>query len=212
MRRAPLFAPLDPHTVTSKHTKPKLRRVMRARRAELSPDQQLRAAVRLAAHIAATPWFRASRRVACYLPINGEIDTGPVIERIWGARKVCYLPVVPGRADKPLLFAPLHPDTLLAANRFGVPEPMAGPRDLVRARRLDLILLPLVGFDDTGNRLGMGSGFYDRTLTFLCDRRHWKKPFAVGLAHEFQRTQAFTIDPWDVPLTAVVTDKGAYAF
>ncbi|MDX1488517.1 MAG: 5-formyltetrahydrofolate cyclo-ligase [Acidiferrobacterales bacterium] len=202
----------DPDTVTSKYTKPELRRVMRARRAELSPDQQLRAAVRLAVHVVATPWFRASRRVACYLPINGEIDTRPVIERIWDANKVCYLPVVPDRADKPLLFAALRPDTLLAANRFGIPEPLAHRRDLVRARDLDLILLPLVSFDNTGNRLGMGSGFYDRTLTFLCHRSHWKKPFAVGLAHEFQRAQAFTTDPWDVPLTAVVTEKGAYSF
>ena len=106
---------------------------MRARRAELSPDQQSRAAVRLGAYVAATPWFRASRRIACYLPINGEIDTRPVIERIWATRKVCYLPIVPDRADRPLLFAPLQPDTLLATNRFGIPEPLAHPRDLVRA-------------------------------------------------------------------------------
>ena len=185
---------------------------MRAKRAELSPEQQLRAAVSLASNVATTPLFRASHNVACYLPINGEIDTRPLIERIWNTRKACFLPIVPERADKPLLFAPLEPDTPLVANRFGVPEPLVSSLDLVRARKLDLILLPLVSFDDKGNRLGMGSGFYDRTLAFLRNRSHWRKPFAIGLAHEFQRSQAFEVDSWDVPLRAVITDSGAHAF
>ena len=97
-------------------------------------------------------------------------------------------------------------------DRFGIPEPVVGVKELVRARRLDLVLLPLVGFDHKGNRLGMGAGFYDRTLAFLRDRVHWKKPHAVGLAYDFQRVDGFDVDPWDIPLTAVVTDKDIYSF
>ena len=185
---------------------------MRARRAAQSPDEQLRAAVKLARHVARTPYFHASRRIACYLPINGEIDPRIIIERIWQAGKICYLPLVPHHAHKPLWFAPVDPDTPLVENRFGVPEPAVAVRELVRARRLDLILLPLVGFDNNGNRLGMGSGFYDRTLAFVRDREYWKKPYAVGLAHDFQRVDGFDVDPWDIPLIAVITDRDIYSF
>lgn len=198
--------------MTPRYTKPELRRLMRARRVAQSPDEQIRAAARLATHVARTPYYHASHKIACYLPINGEIDPRIVIERIWQTGKICYLPLVPRHAHKPLWFAPVDPDTALMENRFGVPEPIVGVRDLVRARRLDLILLPLVGFDHKGNRLGMGSGFYDRTLAFLRDREHWKKPHAVGLAHDFQRVDSFDVDPWDIPLTAVVTDKNIYSF
>jgi 5-formyltetrahydrofolate cyclo-ligase len=185
---------------------------MRARRATQSPDEQIRAAARLATHVTRTPLYRASHKIACYLPINGEIDPRIVIERIWQTRKTCYLPLVPHHAHKPLWFAPVEPDTPLVDNRFGVPEPLVGVRELVRARTLDLILLPLVCFDKKGNRLGMGSGFYDRTLAFLRNREHWKKPHAVGLAHDFQCIDGFDVDPWDIPLTAVITDKDIYSF
>ena len=185
---------------------------MRERRAAQSPDEQVIAAARLAAHVARTSYYHASRKIACYLPINGEIDPCVLIERIWQTGKTCYLPLVPRHAHRPLWFAPLEPDTPLTENRFGIPEPAVGARELVRARRLDLILLPLLGFDRKGNRLGMGSGFYDRTLAFLRDRKYWKKPHAVGLAHDFQRVDSFDVDPWDVPLTAVVTDKSIYSF
>ena len=185
---------------------------MRMRRAAQSPDEQVRAAARLATHVVRTPYYYASRKIACYLPINGEIDPRVVIERIWHAGKICYLPLVPRHVHKPLWFAPVYPDTPLAENRFGVPEPVVATRELVRARRLDLLLLPLVGFDHKGNRVGMGSGFYDRTLSFLRGREHWKRPHAVGLAHDFQRVDTFEVDPWDIPLTAVITDKAVYSF
>jgi 5-formyltetrahydrofolate cyclo-ligase len=198
--------------VTSRYTKVELRRLMRARRAAQSPDEQVRAAVRLATHVSRTRYYHASRKIACYLPINGEIDPRVLMEHIWKSGKMCYLPLVPHHAHKPLWFAPVDPDTRLVENRFGIPEPLVGVRELVCARRLDLILLPLVGFDQKGNRLGMGSGFYDRTLAFLRHREHWKKPHTVGLAHDFQRVDDFDVDPWDIPLTAVVTDQDIYSF
>ncbi len=84
-------------------------------------------------------------------------------------------------------------------------------RNLVRAQKLDLILLPLVGFDTHCHRLGMGKGFYDRSLEFLNHRQHWRKPHILGLAHDFQRVESLPADPWDVPLQGVVTDKSFYS-
>jgi 5-formyltetrahydrofolate cyclo-ligase len=82
----------------------------------------------------------------------------------------------------------------------------------VRAQELDLILMPLVGFDDRGNRLGMGGGFYDRSLEFLRHRQHWRKPHLLGIAYDFQRVNGLTADPWDVPLQGVITDQAVYLY
>lgn len=186
------------------------RRILRARRLALSPEAQRLASRRLAAMLAGLPLFRTCRRIACYMPADGEIDPTPVMERIWRMRKTCYLPVLSRLSHDRLWFAPVTPGTELAANRYGILEPAVPARDLVRAQELDLILLPLVGFDARGNRLGMGGGFYDKSLEFLRHRRLWKKPHVLGLAHDFQKVAALVADPWDVPLQGVVTDVAVY--
>lgn len=77
---------------------------------------------------------------------------------------------------------------------------------------LDLIILPLVAFDLSGNRLGMGGGFYDRTLSFKHQRCHWKGPKLIGIAHELQRVDLLPVNDWDIPLDAVITEQKLYQF
>lgn len=190
--------------------KSELRRRLRALRNALPAEDQRLAAAQLASHLVSTRLFLVSRRVACYLPNDGEIDTNPVIARIWRMRKTCYLPVLSRLSHDRLWFAPVKPGLELAPNRFGIPEPVVKARDLVRAQELDLILMPLVGFDDRGNRLGMGGGFYDRSLEFLRHRARWRKPHVLGLAYDFQRVNGLAPDAWDIPLQGVVTDRAVY--
>lgn len=191
-------------------TKGQLRCELRRRRACLVPDEQRQAAERLAANLAGTHWFRTACAIACYLPHDGEIDTAAVIERILRAGKRCYLPVLARRDHDRLWFAEYRPGVRLRPNRFGIPEPVVPARALVRARALDLVLLPLVAFDTSGHRLGMGSGYYDRSLAFLRLQRHWRRPYPVGLGYDFQRVESLPADPWDVPLVGVVTDRQVY--
>jgi len=193
------------------HAKTDLRRRLRAQRALLTPAQQAQAARALAAQLGATRLFRVCRRIACYLPADGEIDPARVIERIRALNKVCYLPVLSHIERDRLWFAPVTPGARLRPNRYGILEPVAPARQLVRAQALDLILLPLVGFDTRGRRLGMGKGFYDRSLGFLAYRQHWRKPHILGLAHDFQRVESLPADPWDVALQGVVTDRAFYS-
>ena len=193
------------------NTKTDLRRKLRAQRVSLSPEQQAHAARALAQQVGNTRLFSICRRIACYLPADGEIDPAHVIERIWGLNKICYLPVLSRLAREHLWFAPTEPGTRLKPNRYGILEPVTFARRLVRAQKLDLILMPLVGFDVAGRRLGMGKGFYDRSLEFLNHRQHWCKPHILGLAHDFQRVARLPADPWDVSLQGVVTDKAFYA-
>lgn len=192
--------------------KSELRRRLRAQRNALPADDQRLAAAQLASHLAGTRLFRVSRRVACYLPNDGEIDTNSVIAHIWRMRKTCYLPVLSRLTHDRLWFAPTRPGMALAPNRFAIPEPVVQARDLVRAQELDLILMPLVGFDDRGNRLGMGGGFYDRSLEFLRHRARWRKPHVLGLAYDFQRVNGLAPDTWDIPLQGVVTDTAVYLY
>jgi 5-formyltetrahydrofolate cyclo-ligase len=124
-------------------------------------------------------------------------------------RRECYAPVLPSRG-RMLRFARIRRETPMTRNRFGIAEPLdARP---LRARQLDLLLMPLVGFDHRGFRLGMGGGFYDATLAFMRHRRNWRKPRLVGIAYECQRVESLPHDPWDMPLDAVLTERQLYRF
>ena len=190
--------------------KTELRRRLRAQRRALSLEARGHAAERVAANLVATRAFRAGRRVACYLPNDGEIDTAEVIEHVRRLHKHCYLPVLSRLGHDRLWFAPAIPGAKLALNRYGILEPVIPTRALVRAQDLDLVLLPLVAFDETGQRLGRGGGYYDRSLAFLNHRRRWRKPRVIGLAYDFQKVATLPRDAWDVPLDAIVTDEAVY--
>ena len=198
--------------MTDSDSRNALRRSLRAQRNTLSAAQQLRAAQQLATRLATQPLFRVSRRIAVYLPNDGEIDPVPLMTRIWRMNKICYLPILSRLTHDRLWFAPFTPDTPLTQNRFGIFEPLTPARNRISAQELDLILMPLVAFDTQGNRLGMGGGFYDKSLAFLRTRRVWRKPHLIGLAHDFQRVDKLTASAWDVPLQAVATDGGIYQF
>ena len=180
-----------------------LRRSLRARRRGLTRAQQRRAAQRLLRILVRTPAFRRSRHIACYFPADGEIDPRPIMRHVWHSGRQCYVPIL--RARRRLRFAPVAPAARLVRNRLNILEP-AGPYTTVAARELDLILMPLVAFDSHGQRLGMGGGYYDRTLAFL-HRRARVKPRLVGLAHEFQRVEKLPAHTWDVRMHAVATDR-----
>lgn len=191
-------------------SKAALRKRLRAERTRLAPETQRRAAQRLLANLTSTRLFLAARRVACYLPNDGEIDASPVLERLWRMGKEAYLPVLSPPPHDRLWFAPARPGMQLVPNRFGIPEPRVPAREMRRAEQLDLVLLPVVAFDAKGNRLGRGAGFYDKTLAFLRGRRFLRKPHLLGLAHDFQRVPSLPADPWDVPLDGVVTERAVY--
>lgn len=188
-----------------------IRKRIRAQRRNLSVNERHIAACRISRNIGNMRVFRASRKIAFYLPHDGELDLTPLIQRAWAMKKTCYLPVLNTLTADQLRFAPYHQYTPLQVNRFGIPEPDVPEHRIVRAYSLDLILVPLVAFDIHGNRLGMGGGFYDRTLSYLRHRRYWHKPHIYGTAYEFQKIDALSCHAWDIPMHAIVTDKNLYA-
>ena len=128
----------------------------------------------------------------------------------WKQKKLWHLPIIGLPNVNHLWFAPYRKHDALVINRFGIGEPDMPLHETTRTFGLDLILMPLVAFDINGNRLGMGKGYYDRTLQFLHLRRHWRKPRLVGIAYELQKFEQLPQQPWDIPLNAIVTEKSVY--
>lgn len=179
-----------------------------AQRRALTPDQVQQAAARVAAQVWRLPVLARSHRLALYLPVSGELDCTPIISAAWRRRREVFLPVVSGTA---LRFAPFAPDSELASNRFGIAEPVCSNDEWRTAREMDVIFAPLLAFDADGYRIGMGGGYYDRTLAFLALRANFRRPHFIGLAYAFQQISTVPHMKHDVRLEAVVTDAGCFS-
>ena len=190
-----------------------LRKQMRKRRRMLSDSERRLKAEKLARLISTSRIFQKSRNIAFYLANDGEIDLRPLIKLAWKRKKHCYLPVLGLGHSHSLWFLPYTSATPLYLNSFGIREPRHRRHTRqFKVQSLDLVLMPLVAFDDQGNRLGMGGGFYDRTLAFLHHRRQWRKPHLIGTAFSFQKVTPLETRVWDVPMEGVATDEELLLF
>jgi 5-formyltetrahydrofolate cyclo-ligase len=184
----------------------KQRRRLRAQRNQLDHEQIQTASRSIAQHLIHTSLFSSSKRIACYLPSRGEVDTMPIMEVAWARGKQIYLPILSPLNDSRLWFAEYQPCEPLFYNQFGIPEPALSKRKMIRPAQLDLVLAPLVGFDQQGHRLGMGGGYYDRTFSFLNYRKAFYRPWFIGLAYQFQQLPSLESHFWDVDLKGIVTE------
>lgn len=191
--------------------KRKIRASLREQRRQLSRREQQQAGRHLAAQLCRQSFFRHARRIAFYLPNDGELDPDFALDIAAAAGKQTYLPVLDPLGGKTLKFARWQPGDKLIANRFGIAEPSLKTATFAAPWTLDVVCVPLVAFDGSGNRLGMGGGFYDRTFA-SCYHGRRKRPLLVGLAHYFQQQSNLPADPWDVAMHAVATDLGVIVF
>jgi 5-formyltetrahydrofolate cyclo-ligase len=194
-------------TSTPDPARRELRRELRAKRRSLVGAGRAHADRAIQAHIRTLPEFRRARRVALFMPFDGEPSLAALVGLARRQRKLLYVPVLRGMT---MTFAELEPGAALTANFFGILEPKVGAK--IRANRLDIVLTPLVGFDDRGVRLGVGRGYYDRCFRFLRHRAHWRRPKLLGVAYELQRVPSLVPSSWDVPLWAVATECGVRRF
>ncbi|UHC86800.1 5-formyltetrahydrofolate cyclo-ligase [Klebsiella michiganensis] len=182
-------------------TRQQIRQQIRQRRRALTPEQQTQFALHAADRMMAYPPVLLAQTVAVFLSFDGELDTRPLIDQLWRAGKRVYLPVLHPFSPGNLLFLHYHPSSDLVVNRLNIREPKLDVRDVVPLSQLDVLVTPLVAFDAAGQRLGMGGGFYDRTLQNW--RQHRLQP--VGYAHDCQQVDALPTEQWDIPLPAVIT-------
>jgi 5-formyltetrahydrofolate cyclo-ligase len=185
-----------------------IRNQIRQRRRALTSEQQNNFALQTAERIATHPRIQAAHSIAAFLSFDGELDTRPLIERLWQQAKQVYLPVLHPFSPGNLLFLRYAPETPLVNNRFNILEPQLDVRNVLPVGSLDVVLTPLVAFDSSGQRLGMGGGFYDRTL------QNWQQlgPYPIGLAHDCQQVEQLPVEHWDIPLPEIITPSKNWAW
>ena len=176
-------------------------RALRARR-EMAADERATASGIICDRVCTTRTWHASETVACFLPMQDEVDTREIIERSWRANKRVFVPVL--RASAEMAFCEMAPDTELERNQFGIWEPVRGV--LINARQLDMVVTPTVAFDRNCNRIGMGSGYYDRCFSHLRHRHHWIRPKLIGVAFQCQEVEKIEPNPWDIRLYRIISD------
>ena len=188
--------------------KDKLRKALKKQRSQLSLEQQRQKSHDIAQHVLNSKIFKAANSVGYYHAVQGEAD--PQILFTLHEQKKFYLPVVTKDSNAPaLLFAPVSPTTQYQNNIFTIPEPICEVSDMLRAEDLDLLIVPLLGFDKNGHRLGMGGGFYDRTLSYKQENPK-KKPVLMGFAYDFQEISNLQAEAWDIGLDWIATESALY--
>lgn len=159
--------------------------------------------------------LRTAKKIALYFPSQGEVN--PLFLQHIFPEKTFFLPSLRQKTPAALHFRPYRhleknfsiknknlTKNNLKKGAFGIPMPRRGA--LRRAKHLDVLIVPLLAFDNKYNRLGMGKGFYDRTLAF---RRHspLRRPYLLGMAYPFQQQKTLPAKPWDIPLDAIAALK-----
>ena len=154
--------------------------------------------------VQANALLRRRGRIALYMASPEEMDVGVLLARASKRKRHIYLPVVRG-GGQTLVFRRMGREWLM--NRYGIREP--GPHEpRCQARYLSVAVVPLLAFDAQGHRLGMGGGYYDRTMAFRRWRHVWKRPVLIGAAYACQEVPNLQAMAWDVPLDAVITEQG----
>ena len=181
--------------------KERMRRDLHLVLSTIGPDESERAANRLAEHVAETPEFASAKVIGLYASTKNELSTGPLFDLAISAGKCC---VFPRCLEEDLLeFARVESPSDLVPGRYGILEP-ARARETVELAEIDLVIVPGLGFDRSGGRLGRGGGYYDRTFSGSLRSR----PFLLGVAHSVQVFEVVPVAEHDQRMDAIVTEAG----
>ncbi len=191
--------------------KKKLRAKIRKQRRSLSLSQQRKASANLCRRLKRSKLLLKHQHIALYLGNDGELNPQLLIKQLWEQKKHVYLPVVHPLYHNRLCFCLVTPNSKFSKNKFGILEPDFKYSTLFPRKSLSLVLMPLVAFDNAGNRMGMGGGFYDRSFAYKAESKH-SRPKLIGLAHAFQEQECLPVEKWDIPLDGVLTDLKFHQF
>lgn len=184
--------------------KDQIRQKLRTLRVDLSADEFTRRSSAIAKNVRGSEVFQSSKKVGIYHSVRGEADPSSLIT----TGKQFFLPVLSENLDEGLVFIELNEDTIFENNKFAIPEPAYDQQKIVAANSLDLVIVPLLGFDINGNRLGMGGGFYDRCFAFK--KQMASKPILMGYAYDFQELDALEPESWDVGLDMIASETSLF--
>jgi len=198
-----------------KNPRQALRADIRKKRQSLTFIEQSKASADLFVQLINHEKIEQAEHIAIYLANDSELDALPFIEWCWKNNKSVYLPVIHPFSKGQLLFLKFDHNTKMQTNQYGISEPKLNVTAVKLVTELDIIFTPLVAFDKQGNRLGMGGGFYDRTLAHWYQEYQFNsntKPYPIGLAHDCQHVAEVPSELWDIPLPEIITPNHRYTF
>ena len=181
------------------------RQLLMQQRAELTNEQINSAAEKICAQLSALPEVQQATTIGFYWPVRGEVDVRPLINAALLENKPCYLAALSENTERLLEFYHYTKDTVLTPNKFDIPEPTKDPTALITNDQLDVVLVPMLAFDQKNNRLGCGCGYYDSSFAFK-QQNPSAKPYLIGVAYDWQQ-QDFPVQDWDIKMDKVITDK-----
>ncbi|MEM7784872.1 MAG: 5-formyltetrahydrofolate cyclo-ligase [Planctomycetota bacterium] len=185
-----------------------LRKRLRIARQTIPERYATQASYRFSELISQLDCYQSAFNLGAFLPFNGEADPLPLMDRAILDGKSVHVPIVTGKTE-PLSFVRWTRESELRANQFGIQEPVHQESDRIDGRQLDCVIVPLVGFDESCHRIGVGGGFYDRTFACL-PAKSIRTYRLVGIAFELQKVPEIKAQPHDVPLDFVVTESTVY--
>jgi 5-formyltetrahydrofolate cyclo-ligase len=186
-----------------------IRDLVRKKRNALTQTEQKNAAKQLKVNLIQQLKPYKNAKIALYLTNDGELGTSELIQALQAENHSLFLPVIHPFSKGYLLFQKYEKNSPMTTNRYGIFEPKLNCSQICPIEQLDIIFTPLVAFDEKGNRLGMGGGFYDRTLAKYYQEQ-WQKPIVIGLAHECQKVALLPCESWDIPLKWIATPEFNY--
>lgn len=190
--------PVDPQ-------RPALRKQLADKRRQLGPAERISAANGLRHVLEELPEFMVDDRIAGYWACAGELPLNLVMASLAERGQSFYLPMI--GSERQMRFAPWVTGDAIVPNRYGIPEPATKPDQAVPPALLDVVLVPLLGFDRQGNRLGFGGGYYDTSFAFLQDVERPATPLLVGIGYAFQECADISPQPWDIRLDYIATEN-----
>ncbi|MDO6444305.1 5-formyltetrahydrofolate cyclo-ligase [Colwellia sp. 1_MG-2023] len=200
-------------TTSTSLSRNEIRQLIRQKRQSLDESSQQQQSQLLAKSLKNHPKVLTAKSIAIYLTNDGELNTHDFINECWDQKIKTYLPVLHPFSKGHLLFLHYHAQTAMIRNKYHILEPKLNVQDVLPMEQLDIIFTPLVAFDNTGARLGMGGGYYDRTLNkWYTQKEQTAKPYPIGLAHDFQQVDKVPSEHWDIPIPEIITPNQHFKF
>ena len=184
-----------------------LRRQFMTRRLAISAAERMQTAEAIAQQLIKLPEWTPANYIAGYWATHGEVPLHIAQMRVQSPKVWC-LPIL--QTDKTLKFAPWRSGDPLVSNQFGIPEPDISPSSALDATAISMILLPLLAYTRTGTRLGMGGGYYDRSLAFRAARA--SPPLLIGVAYSSQEADSLPNEEWDIKLDMLINEREVLRF
>ncbi len=178
--------------------KSSIRQVLRQRKDLMSPESRLEKSERILCHL--IHQIRDGETVMVYTSKEKEVNTVNLITYLLERGNPVIVPIIV-KEDVSLRLSYLKDQSTLVPSTFGVPEPI-GNEIPASGDDVDTIILPMLGFDRTGRRIGYGAGYYDR---FLAKNNKVRK---IGIAFSCQETETLPVDEYDIPMDCIITENG----